>query len=119
MMNEVMLTQMKNNLADMAAACKARETQLAMDGRTDESIHARIERNVYEAFSAVLHAAARQSDPETFFRARLAQIPANWVAAKETAEAHGDSEKALIESIKIKAADAIAAVLDQRPEGQA
>ena len=40
--------KMKNKLADMAAACKARETQLAMDGRMDESIHVRIERNVYE-----------------------------------------------------------------------
>ena len=117
MMNEAAAMQMKTALSDMTAHCKARELQLAAAGRTDESIHARIARNVYEAFTAVFDAACRQADPEAFFRARLTQIPANWIASRETALAHGDDEKAYIESIKLKAASEVEEAFRRTTEG--
>ena len=119
MMNESVMMCMKVELERKATACRERQARLAADERTDESIHARIEQNVYEAFAAVLNAAAKQADPVGFFRARLEQIPSNWVKARETALAHNDAEKAHLETIKLTAAEAIEASLQRIMEEQA
>ena len=50
-----------------------------------------------------------------FFRRQLTAIPANWEAALEKAEAHGDEAKAHTERIKL---DAVRAIREQVGDAQ-
>ena len=97
-------------LNEQAEACKARAAALTADNRQDEAVFEKIRGNVFEIFTAVLNAARKQSDPVDFFRRQLTAIPANWEAALEKAEAHGDEAKAHTERIKL---DAVRAIREQ------
>ena len=102
-------------LNEQAEACKARATSLTTDNRQDEAVFEKIRGNVFEIFTAVLNAARKQSDPVDFFRRQLTAIPANWEAALEKAEAHGDEAKAHTERIKL---DAVRAIREQMGDAQ-
>jgi hypothetical protein len=100
---------------EQAEACKARAAALTADNRQDEAVFEKIRGNVFEIFTAVLNAARKQSDPVDFFRRQLTAIPANWEAALEKAEAHGDEAKAHTERIKL---DAVRAIREQMGDAQ-
>ena len=102
-------------LNEQAEACKARAAALTADNRQDEAVFEKIRGNVFEIFTAVLNAARKQSDPVDFFRRQLTAIPANWEAALEKAEAHGDEAKAHTERIKL---DAVRAIREQVGDAQ-
>ena len=102
-------------LNEQAEACKARAAALTADNRQDEAVFEKIRSNVFEIFTAVLNAARKQSDPADFFRRQLTAIPANWEAALEKAEAHGDEAKAHTERIKL---DAVRAIREQVGDAQ-
>lgn len=102
-------------LNEQAEACKALATSLTADNRQDEAVFEKIRGNVFEIFTAVLNAARKQSDPVDFFRRQLTAIPANWEAALEKAEAHGDEAKAHTERIKL---DAVRAIREQMGDAQ-
>ena len=94
-------------LNDQAAACKERAAALTADDRRDEAVFEKIRGNVFEIFSAVLNTAQSQPEPMVFFRRQLDAIPANWEAALEKAQAHGDEAKSHTELLKLEAVRAI------------
>ena len=102
-------------LNEQAEACKARAAALTTDNRQDEAVFEKIRSNVFEIFTAVLNAAQKQSNPADFFRRQLTAIPANWEAALEKAEAHGDEAKAHTERVKL---DAVRAIREQVGDAQ-
>lgn len=99
--------EMKTHLEQRVSELKARSLALSADDRQDESVFARIEMNVYDAFAAVLNAAEKTGGGEKFFLEKLEQIPGSWRAALEKAEAHGDQQRAHTERIKLSAAEEI------------
>ena len=70
-------------MTHQADACKAQAAALTADERCDEAVFEKIRANVYEIFLSVAEAAGKTDAPMAFFRARLADIPANWEAALE------------------------------------
>lgn len=102
-------------LTAQADACKIRASALAEDDRRDEAVFEKIRGNVFEIFSAVCDAAAKQPQPMAFFRSRLSSIPASWEAAYEKATAHGDDKRAHTELVKLEAVR----VIRERLEGAA
>lgn len=102
-------------LNEQAEACKARAAALTADNRQDEAVFEKIRGNVFEIFTAVLKAARKQPEPMAFIRRQLTAIPANWAAALEKAETHGDESKAHTERIKL---DAVRAIREQVGDAQ-
>ncbi|MBQ4093951.1 MAG: hypothetical protein IJC61_02800 [Oscillospiraceae bacterium] len=107
-----------NELAAALQQCAARqrqkETELQQQARFDEAVHARIARNVFDIFTAVLRAAAKQGGEEAallFFKKKLAEIPAAWQAAQQKAAAAGDDSAVFTEQLKLDAAAEIEALL--------
>lgn len=102
-------------LTDQARICKENAAALTADDRCDEAVFEKIRANVYEIFASVLTAAQKAPDPEAFFRARLADIPASWEAALEKARSHGDESRAHTETVKLNVVRAIREKLEVRP----
>ena len=102
-------------LTDRARACKENAAALTADDRSDEAVFEKIRANVYEIFASVGNAAQKTPDPEAFFRARLADIPASWEAALERARSHGDEARAHTETVKLEVVRAIREQLEVGP----
>ena len=90
-------------LAACTESCREQIKKLSSDGREDEAVFAKIKLNVYDIFKTVFNALG---DEEKFL-GKLTEIPAAWQASLEKAEAHGDSEKAHIERIKLETVNEI------------
>ena len=118
-MNEAVNQRMQDYFRRAQAACKARESALAADGRADEAVFEKIRGNVLSLSEAVWKAAAQQADPAEFFRRRMAQIPAAWAQARETALIHGDENRAYLEQIKLSTAEDIRRAFEHIREGEA
>lgn len=84
--------------------CMAQKAALSADGRGDEARFMQIRANVYGIFRSVC--AALKGDLDLLAE-RLTSIPAAWEAALTLAEAHGETENAHIERIKLETAAAI------------
>ena len=98
-------------LTDRVAACEARSTSLAADGRSDEAKFERIRVNVYDLFRTAVQAIHRAQPNEAaawqMFEQRMEDIPAAWQRSRDLAQQHGDAEKAYIERVKLEAAEDI------------
>lgn len=93
--------------------CEALAQECAADDRGDEAVFARVEMNVYDIFRTVYDVAGKNTkndgEKARFFETKLTQIPENWQTALEKANAHGDTEKAYIEGLKLETAARIRA----------
>lgn len=105
------MESLHNYLTAQIDRCQTHCAKLRSDNRADEAVFEKIRGNVFDIFRSVLTAAEKQSEPESFFRERLEQIPAQWEHALTLAKEHGDDEKAHIESIKLSAVREIRAFL--------
>ena len=98
-------------LEDNIAECARQSAALTGDDRRDEANFMNIRKNIYEVFLTVYNTAIRtckdDAAAEVFFADKLSNIPSNWAASLEKAEAHGDTAKAYIERIKLEAAKVI------------
>ena len=108
-MNEDKQNKMIRYFAEQTESCKAAAQHLQNDDRADEAVFAKIRLNIYEIFNTVFSVAVTTAGPDAdkiaaFFLARLRQIPQSWHAALAAAEAHGETEKVLIERIKLETA---------------
>ncbi len=88
------------------AFCNQEQKTLLEDDRTDEATFQKIKANVYDIFRTILSVAQKNgnSSPEAvkhFFLVKTEQIPSNWNAAYEMAKQHNDTEKMLIEKLKL------------------
>jgi len=100
------------------AACRERAEELEKDLRKDEAVFEKVRENVYDIFRTVLNVAEKQhgDDEEairSFVASRLRQIPSSWRQSLEAARQHGDTQKALMEEIKLSVIDDITAVFEQ------
>ena len=100
MMNQTFIHWCDERTAD----CIAQQRALSADGRGDEARFMQIRTNVYGIFRSVY--TATKGDLPTLLE-RLTSIPAAWEKNLLAAEAHGDSETAHIERIKLETAAAI------------
>lgn len=116
------ITELNEFFDTQIAACARRNRELVADGRADEAVFEKVTSNIYDIFRTVLSVAAKTcaDDPEalnTFFRLRLARIPADWSAAYEKAAAHGDTEKMHVERLKLDTVAQIEAKFTELWEG--
>ena len=112
-MNERNMEKMKAWLAAQRKACLQRQQELQREERRDEAVFQRIRANVFELSAAVLNAAAKQRDPDGFFRLRMQQISSSWASALQTAEAHCDAVQAHLERLKLEAAEEILSAFER------
>lgn len=90
-------------LREMAAA-------LSASGRADEGNFAKVKANIYEVCATVCKVHMNRPElGEKAFRAQLEKFRTLWGAEREKAAAHGDTQKQVIEELKLEAlADAAA-----------
>lgn len=93
-------------------AAVAKAEALRAENRGDESVFERIRANVYGIFVSVLEAADKQYGADEtamrqFCRRKLEEIPAEWEAAAQKADAHHDERAAFLERLKLRAAGEI------------
>ena len=108
-----MMNGLKTYLQENASQSRAEAARLDQDNRQDEAKLAKIRANVYDIFASVLQVAARQEDPEGFFRDRLQSIPANWAKTLEKAQAHDEIDAIWIEQTKLDTVSKIQAYLNK------
>lgn len=104
--------QMNHYFEGQISLCRQREKALSEDERVDEANFQKIKANIYDVFRTVLSAAQKAGDGSSesikrFFLTKAEQIPSNWMAAYETARQHGDTEKMVVEQIKLDTAHEI------------
>lgn len=87
--------------------CAREQASLRAQGRQDEAVFQQIRMNVFGLTGPVLAVSMKDADPEEAFLRRMTQIPSTWEAARQKAEAHGDSVQVYLEEIKLKAAEEI------------
>ncbi len=107
-MNEAKIEETVRYFSERIEQYKARTQALTADDRADEAVFARIQMNVYDIFGTIFSVAVKtngQDDEKTvqFFLSKLQQIPQSWHTALANAEAHGETEKAHIERVKLDA----------------
>lgn len=117
-MNEAKREAMARYLAGQAARYQELARVLDGDERSDEGIFAKVQMNIYDAFQAVFAAGVKLAGEDdgkltAFFAQKLEQIPKSWEASLRNAQAHGETEKAHIEQLKLEAAAAIRAEFDK------
>lgn len=103
------------------AKCKERADALERDHRKDEAVFEKVQENVYDIFRSVWRVAGQQCGEDKaariqFFQIRLEQIPSSWVDSLEKARQHGDENKALIESLKLRVIKEITLAFEQYRE---
>lgn len=102
--------------------CQAQTQTLQSQDRADEAIFSKIRGNVFDIFQTVFFTSLKTGGGNEkwaeFFQARLDQIPKNWQASLDNAQAHGDVEKAYIERIKLDTAEEIWEMFEQVWEGR-
>lgn len=103
---------MMNYFDTQITACKVREQALIADNRASEAVFAKIQGNVYDIFRTVYSVGSKAG--EGFFLTKLEEIPQSWRTALEAAEAHGDTEKAHIERLKLDVVEEIKTELERR-----
>lgn len=94
------------------AACRREEIRLLGEGCNDEANFEKIKANIYDIFKTVQSAALKkygddQAKAQEFFRDRLEEISARWLAAYEKAREHEDIKTMHIEQVKLAAAQDI------------
>lgn len=95
---------------DHASECLAQQRILAADSRKDEAAFMQIRANVYGIFRAVYTA---MNGDLARVKEKLTSIPAAWEESLRRAEAHGETEKAHVERIKLETVHAIRHYIDQ------
>ena len=99
------------------AALKEEAEKLKKDDRIDESNLAKVRANIYDVCAAVckVHMNRPGGGPDAY-RAQLEKFKTQWSAERERVAAHGDTEKAIIEDIKLEALADIAAKFEEAAE---
>lgn len=101
------------------AKCRERAEVLEKDFRQDEAVFEKVRKNVYDIFKTVLSVARKQHEGDEaairlFFETRLEKIAADWEMSLENARQHSDTDKMLIEEIKLAALNDIRAAMEEK-----
>ncbi len=117
-MSERKRTALNAYLEREIAQCKLLEQELTMEERRDEAVFARVRKNVLEIFQTVLTVAVKTAGDDEgkirdFFALKIEEIPKNWRASLQKAEAHGDGKTVPIENVKLETAAGIKKVFER------
>lgn len=91
------MKQFISELEEGEQALRAEAARLAADERRDEGNLTKIRANVYGICASVIRTVGMEKGTE-----RLHGLHSIWETALETARAHSDAEKALIEEVKLE-----------------
>lgn len=97
-------------LDDTIQAADKEEKELLLDERKDDAQHVKVKTNIYNVFKTTFQAVLKNRTEEEFIALyinKMNTIPANWKTSYENAKAHNDTEKMLIEEIKLQTLDEI------------
>lgn len=92
-------------LDDTIQAADKEEKELLLDERKDDAQHVKVKTNIYNVFKTTFQAVLKNRTEEEFIALyinKMNTIPANWKTSYENAKAHNDTEKMLIEEIKLQ-----------------
>ncbi len=86
--------------------------ELSGEDRNDEANHAKVKANIFQIFKTVFLGVANQKtlakeEVKNLFQAKMESIPANWKKSLEKARTFEDTEKAMIEEIKLQTLEEI------------
>lgn len=104
-------------LNDIAAALRQEANALAADSRQDEADLNKIRANIYEVcatIGGVVCKTAPEAEREVMFRRKLEALPKNWQVALEAARAHGNTQRAVVEEVKLAALEDVLSRLSHR-----
>lgn len=95
--------------------CLQNQKQLMADERKDEANFCKIEANIYEIFGVLYQTSWKQAvdkgadeaEAQRLFLEKAKTIPQNWQKNYEKAKEYHDTEKILIEEIKLQAVEKI------------
>lgn len=107
-------------LQAVAAALRQEADRLAADRRQDEADLTKIRANVYEVCATVGTVACKTAGPEAreaFYLKKLEELPRNWRMALEMARAHGNTQRAAVEELKLEALEDVLQRFHARKEG--
>lgn len=99
---------------EQARAALLAEAERLRPDRLDESNFLKVKANIYEICDTItkVHMNRPGGGPDAC-RAQLERFKREWTAAKEKAAAHNDTEKAVIEALKLEALSDAATKLEE------
>ncbi|SHJ45234.1 hypothetical protein SAMN02745136_00055 [Anaerocolumna jejuensis DSM 15929] len=86
--------------------------ELSGEDRNDEANHVKVKANIFQIFKTVFLGVVNQKaldkeEVKNLFQAKTESIPANWKKSLENARAFKDTEKTMIEEIKLQTLEEI------------
>jgi len=107
-------------LQTIAQELRQEAKQLTTDRRQDEADLTKIRANIYEVCATVGNVACKMAKPEereAFYLKKLEELPQNWRMALEMAQAHGNTQRAAVEELKLEALEDVLKRYHARKEG--
>ena len=104
-------------LQQQAQELRKQANALAADSRQDDADFAKIQANIYEICATIGNVVCKitpEGQREALYRQKLADLPRNWRVALEAAEAHGNTQRATVERLKLEALADVLARLDKK-----
>ena len=107
-------------LEQVAAELRQQANAFAADQRQDDADLTKIRANIYEicaTIGKVMCKTRPEEAREAAFLKKLEELPQNWRVALEAAEAHGNTQRAAVEELKLEALADVLARFHARKEG--
>ena len=93
-------------LQAIAGELRQQAAAFAADRRQDESDLTKIRANIYDICATIGNVVCKntaEGERETVYLKKLEELPRNWHIALEMAKAHGNSQRAAVEELKLEA----------------
>lgn len=107
-------------LEQTAAELRQQANAFAAQQRQDDADLTKIRANIYDicaTIGKVMCKTQPEEARETAFLKKLEELPQNWRMALEAAEAHGNTQRAAVEELKLEALAHVLARFHARKEG--
>lgn len=99
------MTTFLQELEQVAIDLRQQAGQFAAQQRQDDADLTKIRANIYEicaTIGKVMCKTQPEGAQEAAFLKKLEDLPQNWRVAMETAEAHGNTQRAAVEELKLE-----------------
>ena len=107
-------------LTQVAADLRQQANVLAADHRQDDADLTKIRANIYDICATIGNVVCKntpEEQREVVFLKKLEELPRNWQVALEAAQAHGNTQRAAVEELKLEALTDVLARFHTRKEG--
>ena len=103
----------------IAADLRQQANVFAADQRQDDADLTKIRANIYEICATIGNVVCKitpEEQREAAYRMKLEELPRNWHTALEMARAHGNTQRAAVEELKLEALADVLARFESRKE---